>query len=86
MQSCHTAKVGDYIVEGHVPADLVKRMLDEQPDIKGLRCQACRWGRREWKGPRKDPYNVIAVGNDGSACLCAEVTPQVVESTFLRRR
>ena len=36
MQSCHTAKVGDYIVEGHVPADLVRRMLDEKPDIKGL--------------------------------------------------
>ena len=36
MQSCHTAKVGDYFVEGHAPADLVKRLLADRPDIKGL--------------------------------------------------
>ena len=65
MQSCHTAKVGDYIVEGHVPADLVKRMLDEKPDIKGLAVPGMPMGSPGMEGPRKDPYNVIAIGNDG---------------------
>ena len=36
MQSCHTANVGDYFVEGHAPADLVKGLLADWPDIKGL--------------------------------------------------
>lgn len=65
MQSCHTAKVGDYIVEGHVPADVVKRMLDEKPDIKGLAVPGMPMGSPGMEGPRNDPYNVIAIGNDG---------------------
>ena len=65
MQSCHTAKVGDYIVEGHVPADLVRRMLDEKPDIKGLAVPGMPMGSPGMEGPRKDRYNVIAIGNDG---------------------
>jgi hypothetical protein len=36
LYSCHTAVVGDYIVEGHVPADLVQRMLRERPAFRGL--------------------------------------------------
>jgi hypothetical protein len=72
MQSCHTAKVGDYIVEGHVPADLVKRMLDEKPDIKGLAVPGMPMGSPGMEGPRKDPYNVIAIGNDGSAGVYAK--------------
>src|ERR671933_551663 len=36
LRSCHTAYVGGYVVEGHVPADLVKRMLAERPAITGL--------------------------------------------------
>jgi hypothetical protein len=34
--SCHTAFVGDYVVEGHVPADAIRRLLAERPDIKGI--------------------------------------------------
>jgi len=65
MQSCHTAKVGDYVVEGHVPADLVKRMLDEKPDIKGLAVPGMPMGSPGMEGPRQDPYDVMAIGNDG---------------------
>ena len=36
LQTCHTAVVGDYLVEGHVPADAITRMLSEKPDAKGL--------------------------------------------------
>jgi hypothetical protein len=71
MQSCHTAKVGDYVVEGHVPADLVKRMLDEKPDIKGLAVPGMPMGSPGMEGPRKDPYDVIAIGNDGRVSIYA---------------
>jgi hypothetical protein len=65
MQSCHTAKVGDYIVEGHVPADVVQRMLEEKPNIRGLAVPGMPMGSPGMEGPRKDPYNVIAIDHDG---------------------
>ena len=71
MQSCHTAKVADYLVEGHVPADLVRRMLDEKPDIKGLAVPGMPMGSPGMEGPRKDPFNVIAVGKDGGYSVYA---------------
>ena len=36
MRSCHTAEIGGYVVEGHVPAADIKRLLHEQPDAEGL--------------------------------------------------
>jgi hypothetical protein len=36
LQSCHTAVIGDYVVEGHVPADLIQRLLRERPAVVGL--------------------------------------------------
>ena len=36
MQSCHTAKVGDYFVEGHVPIEAVKKLITEKPDLDGI--------------------------------------------------
>ena len=71
MQSCHTAKVGDYFVEGHVPADLVKRLLADRPDIKGLAVPGMPMGSPGMEGPRKDPYDVIAIGKDGRARVYA---------------
>ena len=46
--SCHTAKVGNYIVEGHVPAADVQRMLKEKPPLPALPRPACRWDRPGW--------------------------------------
>ena len=71
MQSCHTAKVGDYFVEGHVPADLVERLLADKPDIKGLTVPGMPMGSPGMEGPRKDPYKVIAIGKDGRARVYA---------------
>ena len=36
MWSCHTSKIGNYFVEGHVPVEAVQKLLDEQPDIDGI--------------------------------------------------
>ena len=67
MQSCHTAKVGDYFVEGHAPAGAVKRLLAEKPDIKGLAVPGMPMGSPGMDGPRRYPYDVMAVGKDGRA-------------------
>jgi len=65
LRSCHTAKVGNYLVEGHVPAATIKRMLSEQPDIQGLSVPGMPMGSPGMEGARIDPYHVIAFGKDG---------------------
>ena len=65
MQSCHTAMVGGYLVEGHVPPDLIQRMLDEKPDIRGLAVPGMPMGSPGMEGPHKDKYDVLAIGKDG---------------------
>jgi len=65
MQSCHTAEVGSYLVEGHVPVDLIQRMLDERPDIKGLAVPGMPMGSPGMEGSYKDKYYVLAIGRDG---------------------
>lgn len=72
LQSCHTALVGGYLVEGHVPPDLVQRMLDEKPDIKGLAVPGMPMGSPGMEGPRKDDYDVLAVGRDGRTSVYAQ--------------
>ncbi len=48
MQSCYTALVRPYVVEGHVPADLVKKVLDEKPKIVGLAVPGMVVGSPAW--------------------------------------
>jgi len=75
LGSCHTARVGDYFVEGHVPAELVRRMLDERPDILGLAVPGMPIGSPGMEGPDPQPYDVIAVGRDGSRRVYESVYP-----------
>jgi len=71
LRSCHTAKVGGYVVEGHVPADQVKRLLEEKPDMAGLAVPGMPMGSPGMEGPRKDPYEVIAFRRDGGTRVYA---------------
>ena len=68
-QSCHTAKIGEYFVEGHVPAEDIKRLLKEKPDIKGLTVPGMVMGSPGMEGPRKDPYNVLAIDKANNATV-----------------
>ncbi len=71
LQSCHTAKVGDYVIEGHVPADLVIRLLQEKPAVKGLTVPGMPMGSPGMEGPRKDDYNVLTFKEDGTTAVYA---------------
>lgn len=65
--SCHTAVIGKYFVEGHVPAKSIERLLKEKPDIKGITVPGMPIGSPGMEvGNRKQNYNVIAVKSDGS--------------------
>jgi hypothetical protein len=71
--SCHTAKVGNFIVEGHVPAADVQRMLKERPAIAGIAAPGMPVGSPGMEmGGRKDPYNVIAFTKDGKSTVFAK--------------
>ena len=68
--SCHTASVGGYAIEGHVPAREIRRLLKERPAAIGLAVPAMPIGSPGMDGPaygqRKDPYDVLLVAKDGS--------------------
>ncbi|BBP02951.1 hypothetical protein TPL01_13200 [Sulfuriferula plumbiphila] len=66
MGSCHTAEVGGYLVEGHVPAKDIRRLLKEQPRARGLVVPAMPMGSPGMEGGRKDAFDVLLVNRDGS--------------------
>jgi hypothetical protein len=71
--SCHTALVGGYAVEGHVPAREIHRLLRERPQAIGLAVPAMPRGSPGMDGPAyggaRDPYNVLLVKRNGGAEL-----------------
>ena len=61
LGSCHTAVVGDYWVEGHVPADLVQKLMSEQPaNIRGIAAPGMSIGSPGMEGPDATEYKVLA--------------------------
>ncbi len=70
MGSCHTAKVGDYAIEGHVPAREIQRLLKEKPKAIGLAVPGMPVGSPGMDaaiyGGRKDAYEVLLVLEDGN--------------------
>ena len=66
--SCHTARVAGYVVEGHVPAASIQRMLRERPEIKGLAAPGMPMGSpgMEVDGMVADPFSVFSIANNGT--------------------
>jgi hypothetical protein len=72
LNSCHTAFVNGYVVEGHVPAADIQRMLKEKPKIAGIAVAGMPAGSPGMEVPgRVDRYEVIAFGRDGSTSVFA---------------
>lgn len=69
--SCHTAKVDGYVIEGHVPADDIKRLLAERPDARGLTVPGMPLGSPGMETPQPDHYQVLLLGNDGNTAVFA---------------
>ena len=67
--SCHTARVGGYAVEGHVPASDIKRLLAEKPKARGLAVPGMPMGSPGMEGERKDPYEVLLVKDGGKTSV-----------------
>ena len=65
LGSCHTAVVGGYAIEGHVPSADIKRLLRERPKARGIAVPAMPLGSPGMPEPRKDPYETLLFDASG---------------------
>jgi hypothetical protein len=65
LASCHTAQVDGYVIEGHVPADAIKRLLRERPAATGLAVPGMPVGSPGMEGGTPDLYDVVMFGKEG---------------------
>jgi hypothetical protein len=65
LSSCHTAEVSGYVIEGHVPADAIKRLLRERPQAVGLAVPGMPIGSPGMEGGTPEDYEVILFGKEG---------------------
>lgn len=79
--SCHTAKIGGYVIEGHVPAADVERLLEQKPDAIGLSVPGMPIGSPGMEsGSQKDAFDVLLVKKDGTSDVFSSyngATPQM---------
>lgn len=72
LASCHTAFIDGYVVEGHVPAADIRRMIEERPGITGITVPGMPVGSPGMEvGDRFDPYDVIAFDSEGGTDVFA---------------
>ena len=62
LAGCHTIVIGNYVVEGHVPANIIRRLLAEKPAIKGISLPGMPTGSPGMPGPKSEPFVYYEVG------------------------
>jgi hypothetical protein len=73
LSACHTATVGEYIVEGHVPAEQIKRLLSEKPSLHGISVPGMPVGSPGMeRGDYVEPYDVIGFTAAGDTSVVAQ--------------
>ncbi len=72
LYSCHTAIVQGYVIEGHVPADLIRRLLKEKPAVLGLAVPGMPIGSPGMEGDKPLPYEVLTFDRDGRTSVYAK--------------
>lgn len=75
LSSCHTAVVEGYIVEGHVPADDITRLLKQRPKVQGIYVPGMPIGSPGMEGPGAEKYDVLAVDDAGKVSVFATHKP-----------
>jgi hypothetical protein len=74
-RSCHTALVGGYVVEGHVPAAEIHRLLKEKPRVAGLAVAGMPIGSPGMEGPNARPYDVLTFDKTGKTAVFSTQRP-----------
>jgi len=71
FRECHIALVEGYVVEGHVPIDVIARLLKEKPSVIGLVVRGMPVGSPGMEGPNPQPYDVLAFDRQGRVSVYA---------------
>ena len=72
LSACHTALVNGYVIEGHVPADLISKLLKEKPAGLGLAVPGMPMGSPGMEGGKPEPYEVLTFDKDGRTTVYAK--------------
>ena len=71
LRQCHIALLEGYIIEGHVPADAINRLLKEKPPVVGLAVDGMPIGSPGMEGPNPQRYDVLAFDRQGRVSVYA---------------
>jgi hypothetical protein len=72
LYACHTALIDGYVIEGHVPADLIYKLLKEKPKVTGLAVPGMPVGSPGMEGGRPEPYEVLTFEKNGRTTVYAK--------------
>lgn len=72
LRSCHTALVGGYVIEGHVPADLIQQLIKEKSTLAGLAVPGMVAGSPGMEGGTKQAYDVVSFDKNGKTGVYAK--------------
>ena len=69
LQGCHTAFIGDYVVDGHVPVEAINKLLTERPGIKGITLPGMPLGSPGMSGEKSGTFTIYAINPDGKSSV-----------------
>jgi hypothetical protein len=84
LGSCHTSLVEGYAIEGHVPANDIKRLLKERPSAIGLAAPGMPKGSPGMESSRPNPYNVLLINKEGSVSVYNRHLPSDKNKSVMR--
>lgn len=65
LESCHTSVIGEYVVEGHMPVEVIQKLMAEKPDIAGIALAGMPSGSPGMGGAKHDPFQIHSITADG---------------------
>lgn len=72
LRACHTAVVDNYVIEGHVPADLIHKLVKDKPAVVGLAVPGMPVGSPGMEGGKPEPYSVLTFDKSGKTAVYAK--------------
>jgi hypothetical protein len=69
LEGCHTAFIGDYVVDGHVPVEAINKLLTERPAIKGITLPGMPLGSPGMAGAKTEPFTIYAIDQNGKSTV-----------------
>lgn len=66
LEGCHTSFIGSYVVDGHVPVNTIRKLLDEKPAIVGITLPGMPLGSPGMDGEKAAPLMIYAISRDGT--------------------